>query len=181
MKKICRVALLILAMAGLSSCLVKVQYYEHEPTHSFFGIGNRMKSSSFEKLLDFTDSGIVFVPDFTGLTPSYNLPDSHLVFYSQSKTSIYIDKAILYSGSSVYKKELIVRKEVPINEEFKSFYDGGVYLFGDDADGLDNIWSDDSAILEIYYRIPEEGEKGQLKKMEFKLELKTSPEIAWGT
>lgn len=183
MKKIFKIVVMLLAMAGLSSCLVKVQYYEHEPTHSFRGIGNRMKSSSFKKLLDFTDNGIAFVPDFTEMTPSY-LPvatRSGLIFYSQTKTSIYIEKAILYNGSKTHKKELVVNKEVPINEKFKSFYDGSVYLFGDDVTGLDKIWSEDSAILEVYYQIPEKSDNAELKKMDFKLELKTSSEIPWST
>ncbi len=182
MKEIYRTVFLLLLLTGLSSCLVKVQYYEHEPTHGLHGIGNRMKESRFKKLLDFTDNGIVFVPAFSEMTPSY-LPGtrSFLIFYSQEKTSIHIEKAILYSGSRVYKKELIVNKEVPINEEFKSFYDGGVFLFGDDISGLDKIWSEDSAILEVYYQIPVKSEDAQLKKMEFKLELKTSSEIPWST
>ncbi len=183
MKKIYRIVLLLLLLTGLSSCLVKVQYYEHEPTHSFKGIGNRMKSSSFKKLLDFTDNGIVFVPEFSEMTPSY-LPvatRSGLIFYSQTKTSIYIEKAILYSESRTYKKELVVNKEVQINEKFKSFYDGSVYLFGDDVTGLDKIWSEDSAILEVYYQIPEKSDNTQMEKMDFKLELKTSSEIPWST
>ncbi len=182
MKKIIRVVFMLLAMTGLSSCFVKVQYYEHEPTHSFRGTANKMKSSSFKKVLDFTDSGIAFVPSFSELTPSY-LPGtrSFLIYYSQTKTSIYIEKAILYSGSRTSKKELVVNKEVQINKEFKSFFKGFVYLFGDDINGLNKIWSEDSAILEIYYQIPEKSDNAELKKMEFKLELKTSSEIAWST
>ncbi len=173
---------MLLAMAGLSSCLVKVQYYEHEPTHSFKGIGNRMKSSSFKKLLDFTDNGIALVPEFREMTPSY-LPAtrSFLIFYSQTKASIYIEKVVFYSGSRAYKKELVINKEILINNKFKSFYDGDVFLFGRDVTGLDKIWSEDSAILEVYYQIPEKSDNAQLKKMDFKLELKTSSEIPWGT
>ena len=124
MKKIYRAFLLLLLLAGLSSCFVKVQYYEHEPTHGFSGIGNRMKARSFKKLLAFTDNGIVFVPEFTEMTPSY-LPvaRSYLIFYSLKTTSIYINKAILYSGSKNYKKELTVNKEVKIKEKFKSFFE----------------------------------------------------------
>ncbi len=183
MKKLYGVVFMLLAMTGLSSCLVKVQYYEHEPTHGFRGTLNMMKSSSFKKLLDFTDNGIAFVPDFTEMTSSYQpvATRSFLIFYSQTKASIYIEKAILYSGSRTNKKELVVNKKVPINEKFKSFFEGFVYLFGDDINGLDKIWSEDSAILEVYYQIPEKSDNAELKKMEFKLELKTSSEIPWST
>ncbi len=181
---------MLLLLTGLSSCLVKVQYYEHEPTHSFKGIGNRMKSSSFKKLLDFTDNGIVFVPEFSEFSLSY-LPAarSYLIFYSPETTSIYIDKAVLYSGSKNYKRELNINNEVQINEKFKSFFEGGIPLFGGleflhkraKASDYNNIWSEDSAILEVYYQIPEKSDNAQLKKMEFKLELKTSSEIPWST
>ncbi len=180
MNNICKAALMVLAMTGLSSCLGKVQYYEHEPTHIYRGTANKMKSSSFKKLLDFTDNGIVFVPEFAEMGPSRH-PRSFLIFYSRSMVSIYIDKAILHSGSKMYKKELTVNKVIETNKRFKSFFKGSVFLFGDDVNGLDKIWNEDFAILEVYYRIPEDGKEGQLKKMTFKLELKTTTEIAWST
>ncbi len=49
MNKICRVVIVLLAMAGSSSCFGKVRYCEYEPTHSFRGTANKMKTRSFKK------------------------------------------------------------------------------------------------------------------------------------
>ncbi len=188
MYKIYRIVLMLIAMAGSSSCLGKVKYYEHEPTHSFRGTANKMKSSSFKKLLDFSDNGVVFVPDFTEMVPR-RIPRSFLIFYSMSKASIYIENIILYSGSKTHKKELVIDKEILIDKKFKSFFEGSTFLFGGKEflhekariKDYEKIWSEDSAILEVYYWIPNEGVNTQLKKMEFKFDLKTSTEIAWST
>lgn len=185
MKTVIRVVLLLLALIGLSSCLGKVQYYEHKPTHSFRY--PHMNKSGFKKLQSFTDNGVVFIPDLVYFVPS-RLPLSRLRLFSQTIKSIYIAKAILHSGSRIYNRELTLNNEVMINEKFKTFYTEHILLFGNKIREKEayiaeygKIWAEDTAILEVYYRFPGEGDEGALKKMEFKLELKTATDIAWST
>jgi len=146
-----------------------------------------MSKHSFKKLLSFTDNGVVFIPDLVYFVPS-RLPLSRLRFFSQTIKSIYIAKAILYGGSRSYNKELALNKEVMINEKFKTFYTEHILLFGNKIrekeayiEEFGKIWVEETAILEVYYRFPEAGDEGELKKMEFKLELKTATDIAWST
>ena len=186
MKKIYRIVLLLLLLIGLSSCLVKVQYYEHAPTHV---LRFNMTESGFNKLQKFSDNGVVFAPSFVEMSPDRSYPRSSLMLYSHIIKSIYIDKVILYSGSRAYKKELVLNKEVTINEKFKTFYTESISLFGGmeiinkkaTAKDYKEFWNEESAILVIYYRFPGEGDEGELKKMEFILERKTDIDIAWST
>ncbi len=160
-------------MAGCSS----VSFFVHEPTHDLIRSpvdAEDINGSSY------TVEGVLFVPDFTKLTESYNTSSGGFRLYSSEPTEIYIDRVeVRVPGSEV---DILEFKQIYTLDRVTGDINYQVLpIFSSKTTArqlLEKYWSTSLLDIEIFFSFKD---RDTLNSLRFNLVKKTRYGPAWPT